>query len=293
MQGFYVWDLNKKAADILRRTGVDFVWVHSGDDDQIAKLKANGIKIFYSQGAFVAQNKEEKEKYAAISKSGKRVKGYAGWYVGLCPSNNKLRQERFKKIRSIFDNPLYDGVYLDSIRYPTFWETKEPEYLNTCYCSECLTLSKKAKKQGLNWFEFRIKQISSFFNAVCALKKSKKLGYFAVPETQENLYNVFAQPYAIFHDKVDYVSPMIYPQMVGKNLEWAKQTVLNFQQHFGKEKTIPITQVIKMPEDSKDRFDENDAIKLSQAVKSLGNIGYFMLDQIVNDFTFTKKLTKH
>lgn len=293
MQGFYVWKLNRKAVDILIKIGVDFVWVHGGENSQIAKLKASGVKIFYSQGVFVAQSKEEKDKYAAIDKSGKKVKEYAGWYVGLCPSNNKLRQERLKKIKQILANPLYDGVYLDSIRYPTYWETKEPEYLDTCYCSECLTLFKKAKQQGLDWFEFRTGLIQSFINAVYALKKSKKLGYFAVPENEGNLYNIFAQPYATFRDNVDYVSPMIYPQMIDKNLDWARQMVLQFQQYFGKEKTISIVQIVKMPQNSKDKFTKKSALNLSQIVNSLGSIGYFMLDQIIDDPTFAKKLTQH
>jgi hypothetical protein len=280
MKGIYIAKLDQQKLNFLLKSAIfDFVWTNSQNRQFLQKLKNKNIRIYYPIGIFSARTKSESKKYPAIFKSDEPMKLYAGWYAGVCPSNPVIRNRRLKQIASIFNSRYYDGIWLDAIRFPTYWETKKPEYLDTCYCSICQSEFKKSK---LSWQDFRINQIESFVERVSRLKGGKTLGYFAVPETEACLKRVFAQPQGIFKNKTDFVSPMIYPQMIGKDVNWAANIVKLFQNEFNKNQFIPVIQLVKMPSDSKDRFGLGDFKKLGSKILKIGNIGYFMLDQVIN-----------
>jgi len=278
-RGIYIGKFDPQSLDFLGRSRIfDFIWTASEDKKSLSLLKKGGYQLFYPLGIFSCQDNEEWRRYWAIGKSGKPIEIFAGWYRGACPSNSRLRKIRLAKIEKIFQDPYYDGVWLDTIRYPTYWETNKPEYLDTCYCKECL---KKFSQSKQSWEKFRITQIESFLEEINKVKGKKILGYFAVPETPAKLQKVFAQPPEIFSRKVDFASPMIYPQMVGKDLSWVRKTIKYFQKFFGKKRTMPIIQLVKMPDDSPDKFTATDARQLTQTVSRLGPFGYFMLDQVI------------
>lgn len=278
--GIYVGKLDKKSLDfLLKSDDFDFVWVASEDRKSLALLKKKGYFLYYPLGVFSSSDDQEWNKFKAVDKSGKPIEMFSGWYRGNCPSRPKLRSKRLALINKIFKSPYYDGVWLDTIRYPTYWETKKPEYLDTCYCPNC---QREFRQSGLNWEKFKTRQIESFLEEIVKIKGKKNFGYFAVPETPIRLRKVFAQPLEIFKDKAIFVSPMIYPQMVGRDLNWVKGTVKYFQKFFGKKRTIPIVQLIKMPDNSPDIFTVVDAHKLAETVSKLGPFGYFMLDQVIS-----------
>ncbi|MFC1700123.1 hypothetical protein ACFLZ4_00570 [Patescibacteria group bacterium] len=280
MQGIYVGSFDKNKKDLLLKLNPDFIWAHELDEGYSCFLKENGIKVYYPIGVFGISEEEQKDGFSATRKDGKPVETYAGWYRGGCPSNTTLRKKRLKKIKMDFETGFYDGVWLDSIRFPTYWETKKPSYLDTCYCDTCL---EKHKSSGMEWEDFRISQITSFLNEVKKIVRDKPLGYFAVPETEERLHSIFAQPAREFEKIVDYSSPMIYPQMIGKNGRWIKETLKYFKDIFGKDRVIPILQVVKMPDDSNDKFEENDLESAVEIMLKDKHISYFMLDQLLKD----------
>jgi len=279
MKGIYT-ELKDKETQFLLDIKPDFIWTGTNDGQRLKQLHNEGIKIFRSVGVFCAQDEVEKQENRAINKSGFAVKPYQSWYVGLCPTDEEILVKRINEVETAFNSPYVDGVWLDSIRYPTYWETPAPEYLDTCYCKRCLSMYRKS---NASWNDFRIEQISNFVTKVLELKKDKILGYFAVPETHEKLEKIFAQPLEIFENYFDYASPMIYPQMVHKNSLWAQRTVNKFLKVFGHDRVIPILQLAKMPDDSKDIFSEDDLKKILTTLSFSSSIGYFMLGQIIND----------
>lgn len=279
-KGIYIAKLDQRCLDFLLKNRVfDFLWVASDDEKVLQQLKKKGYSLFYPLGIFSSSDGQEWNKFRARDKSGRPIEMFSGWYRGNCPSRSKLRSERLASIKKIFKSPYYDGVWLDTIRYPTYWETKKPEYLDTCHCAVC---RKAFLKSGLNWEKFRIQQIESFLEEIVRVKGKKRLGYFAVPEAPSRLRKIFAQPPDIFKDKADFVSPMIYPQMVGKDLTWVREKVKYFQKYFGEKRTIPIIQLVKMPDDSPDNFTATDARELAKTVARLGPFGFFMLDQVID-----------
>lgn len=279
MKGIYT-EFKVREIPFLLEIKPDFIWTGASDEQKLKQLRDNGIKIFRSIGVFCARDDIEKLKNRAIEKNGSPVKTYRGWYTGVCPTDQEVILKRLSEIETAFNSPYVDGVWLDSIRYPTYWETPTPEYLDTCYCKRCLSMFRKS---GLSWKNFRLEQISCFIRKAFKLKQDKLLGYFAVPETNQNLETIFIQPLKIFKNYVDYVSPMIYPQMVHKNNMWARVIVKKYIDVFGLDKIIPIMQLVKMPENSNDVFTKDDARKLSIALNLSNNLGYFMLGQIIDD----------
>lgn len=65
-----------------------------------------------------------------------------GWYVGLCPSSEEYLEQRAKQLQRVAADLQPDGLFLDFIRFPGFWEMWTPgtdraairEY---CYCPRC------------------------------------------------------------------------------------------------------------------------------------------------------------
>jgi hypothetical protein len=65
-----------------------------------------------------------------------------GWYVGLCPSSEEYLEQRARQLQRVAADLQPDGLFLDFIRFPGFWETWTPgteraairEY---CFCSRC------------------------------------------------------------------------------------------------------------------------------------------------------------
>lgn len=286
MKGFYIGKLDESTVNSVINLKLNFVWTNSNNFKFLKALKNQGIKLFCPIAVFCSVNKTEL-KYKAINKQGKIISTYAGWYNGLCPNREKLRNKRLQSIKRAFENKYFDGVFLDSIRFPTYWETKEPVYLDTCYCKTCLSLQKQS---GDSWIKFRQKTILSFLGEIIKLKpKNKTVGYFAAPESEKRLKEIFAQEPRIFKKYVDYVSPMIYPQMVGKDDRWGNETVQYFSTVFSKNSVVPILQVVKMPENSPDIFSEADAINFAQDIKS-EHKGFFMMDQVKDNEIFMQKL---
>lgn len=269
MVGAYIGKLDRELTELAIGLKLDFVWAKSKNNRLLTSLAKAEIEVYYPVGIFAAQNEQEIS-HAAIDRSGALIKEYAGWYTGLCPTDPEIIEKRREEIKQVFRNEFYDGVFLDTIRYPTYWEDKRPEYLDTCYCKRCQKLF--AEFAG-SWEKFRVTQIENFVSEVAKIKEGKILGYFAVPETEERLSKVFAQTREGLARYVDLVSPMIYPQMVGMNLEWAKETVTRFVGEFRKSRVLPIMQVIKMPEGS--------AVDLRREIGLMGcGLGLFMLDQV-------------
>ncbi len=280
MLGIYLFKLNSKnLKDVLKIKGLDFVWVASKNVKYLETMKNAGIKLFYPIGINGARTKYEK-RFTAIDKSGNKVPTFAGWYTGVCPNNPVIRNRRLKEIKSFIDSRLsnyYEGIYLDAIRYPTYWEDKRVVYLDTCYCDICMKLY---KNQNRSWTEFRETQIEELVKDIKKIMGKKVLGYFAVPESQRNLEKVFAQQPEVFYKYFDLVSPMIYPQMVGKGLKWVGAVLNFFGKYYRKDQIIPIIQTSKMPDNSPDKFDNEDAKRLTHYINKRANFGFFALDLV-------------
>lgn len=173
----------------------------------------------------------------------------------VCPTHPGVRQEALDNITKLLETGV-DGIWLDYVRYPTHWQTSDPEILDTCYCARCLTLfeehigepiegvggeGNKLEDTALfidgsyyhEWLEFKAEHIASFVREVRKLidasGKKVKLGLCLVPwkdkEHGAGIQRVVAQDFIKLTGVVDVFSPMLYHAMCGKSPEWVKDMV--------------------------------------------------------------------
>jgi hypothetical protein len=69
------------------------------------------------------------------------------WYIGVCPTHEGHLAEKLAKLRRVTEELEPDGLFLQFMRYPGFWEnwTWSPDYEFTnrdrfCFCDRCRTL---------------------------------------------------------------------------------------------------------------------------------------------------------
>ena len=66
------------------------------------------------------------------------------WYVGVCPTHDGYLDEKVAKLTRVVEELSPDGLFLQFIRYPGFWEnwTWSPDYQFSdsdryCFCDRC------------------------------------------------------------------------------------------------------------------------------------------------------------
>lgn len=76
------------------------------------------------------------------------------WYIGICPTHETYLDEKMGKLERVAEELAPDGLFLQFIRYPGFWEnwTWSPDYAFTnadrfCFCDRCR--SRFAGEQGI------------------------------------------------------------------------------------------------------------------------------------------------
>jgi len=233
--------------------GVNAVFV-SPKQDVVRWYKEQGFKVFISVNAFGGKGAWEKYPDSRpVKANGKKLgedKGDKG-QEGTCPTHLKWREDRLRHIKHLVDalgkDQGIDGIWLDYIRYPGFWETAKPDVPDTCYCSGCLnkfqadmkirippgrTAGEAAlwikKNCPYEWMEWKKEQINSFVKEVKGIleKHPKKitLGLFTVPWRKGEKDNAIScklgQDAFMLSEIADVISPMLYHKMCGHSVNW-------------------------------------------------------------------------
>jgi hypothetical protein len=233
--------------------GVNAVWT---DRKTLARtalveaLHAWQIQVFTTVAMFVGWHERNRPIRADGTPFQPYVPGH--WYQGSCPNQPDDIGRKLAEIKDTATHFDVDGVWLDAVRYPTFWETPKPNAEMTCFCPVCLekfqdwvgvafpeevrSVQDKAdwilKNREKDWSRFRMECITDITKQ-CAevLKKARpkaKLGIFCVPwrrkETRGDEMNaierIIAQDYPSLAKHADVFSPMVYHKMCGETVEW-------------------------------------------------------------------------
>ena len=176
----------------MERAGVNAVFV-SPDRDTVTWFKKRGFRVYVSVNAFGGQGGHGNFiPMQDLSGSDGRFLGEEPdleEHGGVCPTHKGWRQERLNYVAKLVDDlggvGGIDGIWLDFIRYPGIWETKDPSIPDTCYCRRCLKKfqqdtevsipgelrSKEAavwikKNCHYQWMKWKKGQISSFVEEV-------------------------------------------------------------------------------------------------------------------------------
>jgi len=259
-------------------------------------LQIAGIKRFAEIPLFVGEKHWQRDPGCQpVARSGRKVKKQ-GWYAPVCPNTEWLRKEKLETILRLVRDQDIDGVWLDFIRYPVFWEEVPPFLVDTCFCPVCL--AKFEQKTGLRpvgnstqekaewilkqsadrWYRFRADCILEYVRTVTddvhKAKPQAIVGAFVLPwrqdEYEQGLYRIAGQDLEGFSTSVDVLSPMLYFHELGRPATWVSERVSELYQKLNVP-ILPIVQCFDLPKPIPPE-DLRTALSQGQAAPSKGII---------------------
>ncbi len=243
----------------LVQAGVDAVFVPP-DRDTIAFYRKKGYGVYLAFNAFGGKGSWKRHPdsvpVTADGLSMDRKPALRG-LGGMCPTHEGGRRERLadlsRWVMSFGGADGIDGIFLDFIRYPGYWESTDPELIDTCYCDRCMARFfadmglpvpdiPASQRAGLiqgnhrsAWAAWKVERILSFIREARAVLEANPsgrklvLGVFTVPytayERQAALSVLLGQDVGRMADRVDVISPMLYPGLMGKSASWVARMV--------------------------------------------------------------------
>jgi len=248
-----------REALLKKLQGLDAVFVPP-ETETIKFFKARGFKVYLTANAFGGREAWRRYPDARpILADGRTLEeAEPGGHGGVCPTHEAWQAERLAMIADWvrrFGGPGgIDGIWLDFIRYPGFWETAEQRVPpDGCYCPRCL--AKFSRDRGIalpaaaggkamgaaeaaawirrhhlyEWTAWKKEQIVSFVRDVRGIVKDKStvpilLGAFIVPWTKGErdgaVSFLLGQDAFELSGIVDVIVPMLYHRMVGRSVDW-------------------------------------------------------------------------
>jgi hypothetical protein len=240
-----------QVAEKVKALGFNAVFGGSSDGALRRALEVGGILRFEEIPLFVGEgNWERHPESKPIASNGRPLKKQS-WYAPVCPSQPWLRAEKMERILSHVASRNLDGIWLDFIRYPVFWEEVPPFLPETCFCPVCLNAFRE--KTGIQaiggevadeakwilenyseeWHRWRADNILEFVeavrNEVKKISPDTLVGAFVLPWTEAEyegaLYRIAAQDLRGFGENLDVLSPMLYFHQLGKSPSWVSDRV--------------------------------------------------------------------
>ncbi|MEM6633583.1 MAG: hypothetical protein AAF694_28175, partial [Bacteroidota bacterium] len=152
IQGIYgspkpFWDKGYR----LDSLGVNAIFVRGSSITlpMIKRARAEGLDVFVEFPTLNGKGYVETHPEAwAIDENGKRVEA-AGWFMGVCPTEEGFRRYRAEQLRNLLREYPIDGIWLDYVHWHAQFEEPEPILPETCFCDHCLSAFAAEKKVDL------------------------------------------------------------------------------------------------------------------------------------------------
>jgi hypothetical protein len=293
--------------EILQSLGVNAVFLKDEPKELITTFQQAGIRCYREIALFVGCGTWEKHPETRPLTADGTPLEQVGWYCGLNPTVEWLRQEKLQEVRQIVAEIPVDGIWLDFIRWPTRWELPEPVSLQTGFSRP--TLEKFSSAAGIElpleqpsseiaqqlldqhedrWYRWRVEQITSFVQQVHDIIRQERpgltLGLFGLPwlrgERGDAIYRIAGQDIAALANYVDVLSPMVYHRVCGKPVEWVADITRGFHELAAKP-IWPIVQCWSEPSELTEE-DFRETIRQGELAPSSGII-LFSLKHLVKE----------
>lgn len=247
----------QNAAEVteLEKMGVNVVFGNVNPEVRRA-LKDNGILYFMNVSVFHDSNARDREDLLAVDNHGSQK--LEGWQTFVCPVRKDYRSRKIAEIEDGVRRLKPDGVSLDFIRYPVFWEMMGPDDLvseirNFCFCEHCLkyfqkrtgivipmnlaTTNRKASwilaEHGQRWTDWKCSVITSMVKRIRAAARMIQpdilIDIHALPwrlgDYGGAVKSVAGQDFVTLASCVDIFSPMCYHTLLGRKPQWAPSVV--------------------------------------------------------------------
>ncbi len=202
---------------------------------------------------------------------------------GICPTHPQWRAGRLARLAELAQDfggeEGITGIWLDFIRYPGRWEQVEPAIPDTCYCPRCLALFQQdtdsalpgdllsdggaaaawlQQHEPLAWVRWKKQQVTSFVaearavltGARAGVRPPVQLGVFLVPwrlsDYDGGVTRLLGQDPAQLAPLVDWLSPMVYHRMVGRQPDWIAE-MSRYYRDIAPGRVWPIIQAQEVP----------------------------------------------
>lgn len=260
--------------------------------DVLAYAQSKNLQVYNEVGIF--QGEELWHKYPdsrPVDRHGKFI-DKINWYAGVCPNHPKVREEKLNLIKKLIGTYDIDGIWLDFIRYPCFWEeVRNSEITKYCFCKNCLSkfeIDVGGEPLGEKWTQWKCQQITNFVGEVKKIIDYKsprvKLGLFAVPwkvvDYNGAIKHIIGQDLKQLSEYVDIFSPMTYHRFTGNKTSWIKEITT----HIAKITNKPVLPLVQTEDRAGkiSRKEFTDSIQLASLPPSDGAIIFF-LEDLLND----------
>jgi hypothetical protein len=178
------------------------------------------------------------------------------WYVGICPTHEHYLAEKIDRLRQVSEELQPDGLFLQFIRYPGFWEnwTWEPDYPFTaadrsCFCDRCR--GRFAQERGIAlpsgsiaeqagailaddrdaWNAWRAERIAEIVGRVRAATGTPVMMLNTLPFPRSDFggqdvrREIAAQDLGLLAAHVDRFELMTYLQILNRPISWLRAAV--------------------------------------------------------------------
>ncbi len=179
------------------------------------------------------------------------------WQKFVCPSNEEYRNYKINIIVEAIEKLTPDYVCLDFIRFPIHWEmVSKNEYQNVirnfCFCKNCIKnfiqyskidtgdnqnitelISTDYKELFAEWKTFQITSfVSNLKNRIRTSENKIKIIVQTIPwlpkEFNGAIKNIAGQDVKALSEIADFISPMIYSDLLKRDLSFRKSLLDDF-----------------------------------------------------------------
>lgn len=207
----------------------------SEDRELRALLRDAGIRFYEVFPVFMDGGCwNEDPSIRPIDGDGNEMKPF-DWYVGLCPTHPGRMEERLATIRRVVEELEPDGILLDWIRFPGFWERWVPGVdleaeSDYCRCARCEATSASPGGSSSSdayprWILWKQEVIASAAGALAGAARSVRpkvevlVNMVGLPgdEPGDPVGRLLGQSYEALEPYVDGFAIMLYHQMVDRD----------------------------------------------------------------------------
>jgi hypothetical protein len=238
--------------------GVNAIWVGSGGvtSELVEELHAQGVKLFAEfntmhESSFLKDHPDA----APVGTDGKISPPPDDWQ-GVCPTHPGYREYRMAEFRKTLEKAPIDGIWLDYHHSHASWEQAIPNMPETCFCSRCLSLFRKAS--GIDtgksiagilenhreaWVQWRCGVFTDWVRELDAIRDevrpSALLGTFHCPWSLDDydgaIRNTLAIDLKAQSEFIDVFSIMPYHARFGhaKDIGWVSKQTKWLGEHLG------------------------------------------------------------
>jgi hypothetical protein len=222
------------------------------------------------------------------------------WYIGLIPTDRAHQQSVLTTVATVAKDYPIDGLFLDFIRWPIHWEIElrpdQPRPLDSSFDPQTLRMFEHAagiqlqldlgcageaahrirEKHLQQWVAFKRRVITALVNEARDILKAARpqaeLGLFTVPDVGGTSEALTGQRIADLAPLVDWVSPMLYHNILLRPQSWIGTAISEIVGTAGA-KTLPVLQADSNRDGASDA-DWGPPMSLSDWERALGQVAF-------------------